>query len=116
MGPKISQGSLDVIFDLLDFLTFLNVESLGLSGDFHHWYMDRKTRNWPVTPITIAKKSLKDQSRFALSYTYSVGKEVYGGYQELSYDLPADATRFYDDPVPLFARYDPKRPDRSWIP
>jgi hypothetical protein len=78
--------------------------------------MDRKTRNWPVTPIVIENKRLKDPSSVALSYSYSVGEETYGGYQELSYEFPADAQQFYSDPVRLVVRYDPQRPDRSWIP
>jgi hypothetical protein len=78
--------------------------------------MDRKTQNWPVAPITIVNKRLKDPSGVALSYTYSVGNDVYGGYQELSYDFSADAQQFYRDPVPLVARYDLKRPNNSWIP
>jgi hypothetical protein len=78
--------------------------------------MDRKTRDWPVTPITIMNKRVKDPDVVALSSTYSVGKELYGGYQELSYGFPSDAQQFYRDPVPMFARYDPKRPERSWIP
>jgi hypothetical protein len=84
--------------------------------DLSKGHTDQKTRNWPVTPITIVKKSLKHQSGIALSYTYSVAKEVYGGYQELRHDFPADAQPYYGDPVPLFARYDPNRPGRSWIP
>jgi hypothetical protein len=92
---------------ILDLLTCLPGGGPGVFSSFRHWCMDRKTRNWPVTPITIVRKALKSPSTVTLSYRYSVGKEAYGGYQEL---------RYYGDPALLFARHDPKRPERSWIP
>jgi hypothetical protein len=77
--------------------------------------MDRKTRDWPVAPIAIIDKRLK-KSSVALSYSYSVGNEVYGGCQEFSYDFPADAENSIASQLRCFARYDPERPDRAWIP
>jgi hypothetical protein len=41
----------------------------------------------------------------SLSFTYSVANEIYGGSQ-----------RHGRGPIPTTIRYDPKRPDRSWIP
>jgi hypothetical protein len=42
----------------------------------------------------------------ALSFTYLVDGEIYGGYQECK----------VQDPIPAVVRHDPRQPGRSWIP
>jgi hypothetical protein len=98
--------AVDLISELLDLALLLSDLQIGPGGRFRHWYMDRKTRDWPSAPITFASRRQKNAGIMAVSFTYLAGGETYGGYQECK----------VQDPMPAFVRYDPKRPERSWIP
>jgi hypothetical protein len=96
----------DLISELFDLFLLLSAGQISPFAPFRHWNMDRKTRDWPTAPVTIASRRQKDTGIVALSFTYLFGGEIYSGYQECK----------IQDPIPAFVRYDPKRPDRSWIP
>jgi hypothetical protein len=98
--------TVDMISELLDLFVLLSGPQTGPFGPFRYWYMDRKTQDWPIAPVTIANRRKKNAEIVSLSFTYSVGGEIYGGYQECK----------VQDPAPAVVRYDPKRPERSWIP
>ena len=103
----VRRVKMDFLCDLLDLLN--GFEFLEFPFEcIRDCYRDRKARDWPVAPITIVgqKRRANDPSVIDLSYAYRVLNETYGGYQ--SHNIR--------DPIPAFVRYDPKRPDRSWIP
>jgi hypothetical protein len=92
---------------IADLVHLLAVPSLGLDSNsgLHHWYMDRKTQDWPSIPMT-SVSWIKGPSRPTISFTYVVGNERYGGWQEVRAQKPE----------PRLVRYDPKRPERFWVP
>lgn len=106
---------LDFIGDLLDL--FSEPGYGAIAGRLYRWYMERKSRRWPVTAITIVNRARKDHI-ITLSYCYKVEEQVYGGYCERRFLSLVGAQRYLDhvdDGLPRYARYDPGRPERSWI-
>jgi hypothetical protein len=101
-------GSLDLTLGLLLPPNFASQSTL-----LGRWYMDRKTRNWLVAPlISVNPVTNGTQGKVvALSYSYRVGNERYGGHQATD-----DQTLANKRGLPALVRYDPDRPDRSWIP
>lgn len=105
---------LQFIGDLFD---LLGGTSGVITGGLSRWYLKRTTRRWPVTAITIMKRAHKD-GVVTLSYCYRVAGELYGGFCERKFHGSADAQRYldrFDDGCRMYARYDPRRPERSWI-
>jgi hypothetical protein len=109
---------LDFIGDLLDLLDLLSEPGGGaIGGGLYRWYMERKTRRWPVTAIMIVNRARKDYV-VTLGYCYRVEGEVYGGYYARKFLNVVEAQRYldhFDESLPMYARYDRRRPERSWI-
>jgi hypothetical protein len=107
-----------VDLDIGDLFDLVGDPGLGtITGSLYRWYMERKTRHWPVAAITFMNKARKDHI-ITLSYCYKVEEEVYGGYCERRFLSLLGAQRYLDrvdDGLPWRARYDPRRPERSWI-
>jgi hypothetical protein len=80
-------------------------------------YMERKTSHWPVAVITIMHRARIDGT-VTLSYRYEVDGEVYGGFCECRFRDHLDAQEYFDRlgkcPAAC-ARYDPRKPERSWL-
>jgi hypothetical protein len=93
-----------VLWDLLDILDI--VEWATVWQDVSHWHMSRKSRDWPLAPVTFMSRSEKDCGKLVLSFAYSVEGERYGGYLDGK----------VGNASPQFVRYDPRRPERYWVP